>query len=243
MPQIDTIEFEAGSKVDIGIAAFRGCDNIEKIVFDGDGTSKAEIHNVSDNSFAACKNLSTPMSYHAVGIDQENNMYSNEQDPIDTVTINPIPSGTFTGCTSLPSVNVLFDDSNSANRTQTYQIGESEFSGCDVLNSVNLASGLTKLNPGAFSECKTLKGELVLPDTVIEISNSAFANCTSLTSIKFPKAITTIGDNAFYGCTNLTGALYIANTITAIGAQAFFGTNYEFNHDYYTSLDANHIHQ
>jgi hypothetical protein len=233
MPQIDTIEFQAGANVDIGIAAFRGCDNIEKIIFDGEGTSKAEIHNVSDNSFASCKNLSTPMTYHAMGIDGQALNTNNE----NGVTIDPIPTATFIGCTSLPSIKVIFDNVDSANGTKTYQIGESEFSSCDVLDSVNLSQGLTKLNADAFNECKTLKGEVLLPDTVVEFGNSVFANCTSLTSINFPTSLTTIGDDAFNGCIGLNGSLYIPNSITSIGSQAFFGTNFVLHDEYYTSTN------
>lgn len=63
-------------------------------------------------------------------------------------------------------------------------IGESAFSGCTNLTSINI------------------------PDSVTSISDSAFAGCSSLISITIPDSVTFIGDDAFYRCNNLTDVYY-----------------------------------
>jgi hypothetical protein len=135
MPQIDTIEFQAGASVDIGSESFMDCDNISTVIFDGEGSGKAEIHNVSDRSFAGCANLATPISYHAVGSDNDSQSVLIK---INGTTITDSPESTFVGCTSLPKINVIFNDVDSNNGTKNYHIGKSEFSGCSVLSAISL---------------------------------------------------------------------------------------------------------
>ena len=63
--------------------------------------------------------------------------------------------------------------------TKTDSSGE-QFSGCTLLQSIDIAEGTT----------------------VIPIK--CFYNCTNLNSITIPSTLTTVEDNAFYGCTSLT---------------------------------------
>jgi hypothetical protein len=233
MPQIDTIEFQAGASVDIGSASFMDCDNISAIIFDGEGSGKAEIHNISDRSFSGCANLATAISYHAVGSDNDT---KNAPIQTDGTTIVPSPVSTFAGCASLPGIGILFNDTD-LQSGKNYYIGESEFAGCSVLSYINLPNGLAEVSSSAFSQCKTLGGSLELPNSVKEIGESAFSQCTSLSSIVLPSSLITIGNNAFSGCVSVTNKLCIPDNVTSIGSGAFFYTNLKFTNSYYTSTN------
>ena len=51
---------------------------------------------------------------------------------------------------------------------------------------------------------KELKGDYIIPDTVVEIDDYAFAGCSGLTSITIPASVKKIGICAFADCTGLT---------------------------------------
>lgn len=63
--------------------------------------------------------------------------------------------------------------------------------------------------------------EIILPDTMTEISTGAFYGFESLETITLPQGLTTIGDSAFLGCEQLT-TIDIPATVTSIGDFAFF---------------------
>ena len=50
-----------------------------------------------------------------------------------------------------------------------------------------------------FKDCAGLT-EVVIPDSISQISDSAFYNCVGLKSVTIPDNINLIGENAFYGC-------------------------------------------
>ena len=58
-------------------------------------------------------------------------------------------------------------------------IGESAFSLCDELVTVELPDSITKIDVGAFSACENLK-EFKVPDSVKEIGECAFGLCVNL---------------------------------------------------------------
>ena len=79
-------------------------------------------------------------------------------------------------------------------------IGDSAFSGCNTLTSIDLPEGLTS------------------------IGESAFYYCTGLTSLTIPSTVTSLGYRAFYYCTGLT-SMYIPDSVTSFGSNLFQGTN------------------
>ena len=62
--------------------------------------------------------------------------------------------------------------------------------------------------------------ELIIPNTVEEISNAAFIRCNFITSVTIPNSVTSIGKYAFQYCTGLT-SITIPNSVTSIGEEAF----------------------
>ncbi|MDE7213299.1 MAG: leucine-rich repeat domain-containing protein, partial [Anaeroplasmataceae bacterium] len=62
---------------------------------------------------------------------------------------------------------------------------------------------------------------LVIPDTITEISDYQFFAFNSLTSISIPSSVKAIGKNAFYECTKLE-KIQIEHGVESIGNQAFY---------------------
>lgn len=72
------------------------------------------------------------------------------------------------------------------------------FNGCSKLTTIGLPAGLTSMGKGAFKGCGFT--EFVVPDGITTISNDMFAYCEKLTSITLPKDLKAIGAGAFSGC-------------------------------------------
>lgn len=83
---------------------------------------------------------------------------------------------------------------------------------------------IAEINSGAFSNCKLLSGELVLPESIRAIYDDTFAGCESLTAIKLPDGLERIDGFVFYECNNLT-ELDLPSGITSIAHEAFNGWN------------------
>ena len=98
-------------------------------------------------------------------------------------------------------------------------IGNSAFSGCDSLTSINIPNSVTMIGEYAFNWCKSLTS-INIPNSVTTIGEGAFRCCDSLTSINIPNSVTTIGKGAFVGCDSLT-SINIPNSVTTIGDGAF----------------------
>jgi hypothetical protein len=84
-----------------------------------------------------------------------------------------------------------------------------------------LNDGLEFIDRGSFCNCTSLKGNLVIPDTVLTINKKAFRACYGLKSLKIGNSLTIIGEEAFYECKNLSGMLDIPNNVISIEASAF----------------------
>ena len=100
-------------------------------------------------------------------------------------------------------------------------IGNTAFSGCTSLESIEIPNSVTSIGGSAFYNCAGLRS-IVIPNSVTSIGNYAFSGCTSLTNIEIPNSVTEIGDYTFHGCTALSN-IVIPNSVTKIGASAFDG--------------------
>ena len=124
-------------------------------------------------------------------------------------------------------------------------IGQSAFSNCTSLNSVNVPNNVTMIGNGAFVMCTSLTSinipnsvtsigyasfsgtslnSINIPDSITSINQGTFGGCTSLTSINIPNSVTSIERNAFIGCSALT-SINIPSNVTSIGDDAFHMRN------------------
>jgi hypothetical protein len=122
-------------------------------------------------------------------------------------------------------------------------IGDSAFSECTSLTSVNIGDSVTSIGDYAFRYCSSLAcvtipssvtsignyafrysgfTSVTIPSSVTTIGSQAFSDCTSLTSVTIEDGVTSIGDYAFSDCTSLT-SVTIPSSVTSIGDHAFAG--------------------
>ena len=99
-------------------------------------------------------------------------------------------------------------------------IGESAFSNCRALESVDLKN-IDVIGAKAFSYCESLKS-VNLSGTISKIEYMAFADCTSLSNVSLQN-VKTIGANAFENCTSLT-SVSLPKTLEHLEEHAFYGT-------------------
>lgn len=90
-------------------------------------------------------------------------------------------------------------------------IGDFAFANCSYLATMTLPEGLTSIGASAFASCRLLAGELVIPNSVEEISEKAFSYCAGLTSINFGTGVHSIGPQAFTDCAGLTSITMPSN--------------------------------
>lgn len=103
---------------------------------------------------------------------------------------------TFSGSTTLQWVDFT-------NSPGISKIGNSAFSGCTALTSINLPDTITEIGTAAFSGCTALTS-INFPDSLTKIGAKAFSNCRSLQFETLPQTIKSIGESAFLNCSALT---------------------------------------
>lgn len=98
-------------------------------------------------------------------------------------------------------------------------IGNDAFSGCKSLRIIKIPNAVISIGYYAFSGCGSLIG-IELPDSLQSIGNGAFSGCESLKSIEIPNTVTSIEEDTFNACTSLV-SIELSNTLTNIGRAAF----------------------
>ena len=171
------------------------------------------VTSIGDYGFQGCTALKT-INFNAESCGNFNSYDSSPFYNLNITTINignsvqKIPSYFAYGLSNLVNIEIP--------NTIIY-IGYNAFYGCSNLEKVyitDIASWCkinfysSTANPLTYAHHLYLNGvevsDLVLPNTISDISSCAFYGCTSLTSITIPKTVTSIGSSAFCGCTSLT---------------------------------------
>lgn len=98
-------------------------------------------------------------------------------------------------------------------------IGDSVFSGCSALLSVDIGSKVTSLGTGAFLRCTSLTA-IELPDGLLSIGNQAFYRCDALETVSFGSKLQSIGVQAFFMCDALK-EIDAPDSLQTIGEFAF----------------------
>ena len=84
-------------------------------------------------------------------------------------------------------------------------IGDSAFSGCYGLNSVEIPEGVTSIEDYAFYACGAYK------------TYGSYYSCRNFTSVKLPETLKTLGKGAFYKC-QILNSINIPHSITELNA-------------------------
>ena len=105
--------------------------------------------------------------------------------------------------------------------TYTY-ISDYAFYGCENLETVVTADGLTDLGKGVFQNCVKLSA-ITLAKTVTAIPEDAFYGCKALTSIDLSGDTASVERGAFFGCDELTTVTF-SDKISYVSAYAFLNS-------------------
>ena len=84
-----------------------------------------------------------------------------------------------------------------------------------------LRPSLVSLRQYAFSGCKTITGNIVIPEAITVLHDGIFKDST-ITGLQLHDRITSIGKNAFYNCKKLVNSLQIPADLQTIGEFAFY---------------------
>jgi hypothetical protein len=132
-------------------------------------------------------------------------------------------------------------------------IGESAFSGCTYLTTIDLPDNLKSIGKNAFSgtnltsvtipkyltsvgydtyykESPFVNSKLssvTIEDGMVTIPGYLFAQCSTLTKITIPDSVTEIGANAFNGCKLTEAGITFSDNLKIIGGSVFRGNDFK----------------
>lgn len=166
-------------------------------------------------------------------------------------TISIVPKGLFSGCSGLTGILKI---------PETVKIiGEFAFYGCSGFSKLMLPDGLEEIHERAFKNCSGFTGTLDIPETVTYIKYGAFSNCTGFSGdliipnsvielgttlndywglneapdssyatfancfdhLVLSESLDSIGPFCFFECSRLCGDLVIPNTVRGVNYMAF----------------------
>lgn len=193
------------SVTEIGINAFRNCQKLSAINFNGQKI-------IGAGAFRDCTslvNVALPSSLTDIGA----NAFHNDSS-ITSISfgdsLKNIGDQAFNKCTALTAIRL-------PNTTVT--IGSNAFSNCGKLTYASLGNSLTRIGGYAFFNCSVLT-EIDVPETTTTIGNGAFQNCSTLALATLHDGLESMGTNTFYGCKDLS-TISIPGTVRSIGAGSF----------------------
>lgn len=210
----------------IGEEAFSGCDYLTDI------TLGENVKTLGDKAFYTCdalERVEIPSTVTDIG---EKTFYSCPALKEAIIRAGTVKAGTFYNCRALTTLiisdNATLDASFTVGNTyangtlETVKIekgviGDSAFSNCKNLTTVELGGGVTSIGKSAFLKCTKLPS-ITIGNGVISIGASAFNGCTALTNANIGSGA--IGANAFQDCSRLA-SVTLGDGVTSIGANAF----------------------
>lgn len=210
----------------IGEEAFSGCDYLTDI------TLGENVKTLGDKAFYTCKNLENveiPSTVTDIG---EKTFYSCPKLKEAVIRAGTVKKDTLYNCPALTTLiisdNATLDASFTARNAYAYgtletvkigkgEIGDSAFSNCTNLTTVELGDGVTQIGTNAFIRCTQISS-ITIGSRVSSIGKNAFNGCTALTNANIGSGA--IGESAFNGCPNLA-TVELGGGVTSIGKNAF----------------------
>ena len=102
-------------------------------------------------------------------------------------------------------------------------IGNSAFSDCTSLPSIEIPESVTSIGNHAFYRCSGLTS-IEIPNSVTSIGEGICMYCSGLRSVSIGNSVTSIGTKVFYQCSSLR-SVSLGNSVTSIGEDAFYYCN------------------
>ena len=196
----------------------------ENLQVSADGSAKITLNYVGHSSKVESEAISSNITYI---FDENSNVYdstSNTTLPYEWYKDNPnvyglqvgdnvqkIDGRAFQDCPNL--YGDLYINMDSLQPPNYSIIDYGAFKGCTGFDgTLIIEDGLQKIGFGAFESC-SLKGNLILPDSIVDIDNNAFRYCSGFKGrLELPKSGVTIGSAAFEQCNGLKGDLFIPDS-------------------------------
>ena len=226
-----------GNVKKIGVMAFVKCSNLKEIVLPN------SMANIGDHAFFECGKLSRiviPKSVEEIGegvligcnslssikvaksnkaFDSRNNCNAIIRTKDNTLIASCIN-------TKLPDSVAEWEFAFSRREDikeivvpkSIVKVGNSSFSGCHQLKSINLHNDVIEIGERAFEYCGL--ETITLPSSITHIGQRAFMDCKELKTILLSDSLRVIDEYAFYGCTALE-ELAIPDSVIHIGVNAF----------------------
>ena len=212
----------------LGRQAFYGCPALKEVVL------PAKLTILEGGAFAGCNNLSSitvapgnenfqsPSGSNVV-LNRDGTVLltgcSNSKIPS---TVKEIDNYAFRGFSALASMDIpqgveiigykTFADCENLKKVNfepnavLSSVGESAFSNCTSLESIDLPASVRSIGSYAFEGCRGLKS-ITLPDSVKQFGKERmFKGCYLLQSVELPKGVTEIGRETFQDCWSLASA-------------------------------------
>lgn len=210
----------------IGDEAFSGCDSLTNITL---GSSVKTLGRAVFYTCDALERVEIPSTVADIG---ERTFYSCPALKEAIIRAGTVKAGTFYNCRALTTLiisdNATLDASFTVGNTHAKEtletvkiergeIGNSAFSNCTNLTTVELGNDVTSIGKSAFLKCTQLPS-ITIGDGVISIGSGAFSGCTALTNANIGSGA--IGATAFQDCTRLTDVT-LGDGVTLIGTNAF----------------------
>lgn len=210
----------------IGEEAFSGCDYLTDI------TLGENVKTLGDKAFYTCdalERVEIPSTVTDIG---EKTFYSCPALKEAIIRAGTVKAGTFYNCRALTTLiisdNATLDASFTARNAYASgtletvkigkgEIGDSAFSNCTNLTTVELGDGVTQIGTNAFIRCTQISS-ITIGSRVSSIGKNAFNGCTALTNANIGSGA--IGESAFNGCPNLA-TVELGGGVTSIGKNAF----------------------
>ena len=132
-----------------------------------------------------------------------------------------IPEREIPSCFFADSIEYTFDP---VERTYTVSGSKRDITGPLFIPSKIDGYPVTRIGDEAFKDCSGLKGDVILPASVVSIGDYAFSGCTGLDGVLLlGEGLKQIGEGAFSDCVNLQGNVFLPSTLEVLGTKAFWG--------------------
>lgn len=207
----------------VGEQTFYSCDALTEVEF------TSEVKTIGDGAFHSCTALAEikiPDNVTSIGDGIFTSCTALKKAVFEGGTVKKSTLGNpalqeliISGSATL---DVSFTAGSSKNTLETVKIekgviGDSAFSNCKNLTTVELGGGVTSIGKSAFLKCTKLP-YITIGNGVISIGASAFNGCTALTNANIGSGA--IGASAFQDCSNLANVT-LGGGVTSIGVNAF----------------------
>lgn len=209
--------------------AFYYCDALKSVTLTDD------VKTIGEEAFRHCTSLESieiPSSVTELGTCAFKNCFALKTAVIKGGTVKGsfAEDATFYNCKALETLVISDNATLEASFNAKYSkptletvkiekgvIGDSAFSNCKNLTTVELGGGVTSIGKSAFLKCTKLPS-ITIGNGVISIGASAFNGCTALTNANIGSGA--IGASAFQDCSSLANVT-LGGGVTSIGVNAF----------------------